>query len=271
MRRFLVAGLGVVASLISLALIINDYRSIIDVFELAEPTGSFGIYFHLGGLAAGLAVILVTVCLLLPGSQSAFRSGFAVVAFIPYLLAAIAALPCFVSARPGALCGVGLVLVSYLSIPVVIAAAIAFIATSQRRAAKVAGLVGAVAFAGFAAAAQALLAPADPAQCRKLSEVTKRSNCLKVLAGRRRDEDICRAIEFRTTRFRCLHEIALDKGQAQLCEEIRDDAPIKVYESPAVLFRDTCFQNMAYALHDHSQCEKIEASQLRASCEAGVP
>src|SRR5207302_2166744 len=86
MRRFLVAGLGIVASLISLALIINDYRSIIDVFELAEPTGSFGIYFHLGGLAAGLAVILLTACLLLPGSQSAFRSGFAVVAFIPYLL-----------------------------------------------------------------------------------------------------------------------------------------------------------------------------------------
>ena len=100
--------------MISLALIINDYRSIIDVFELAEPTGSFGIYFHLGGLAAGLAVILVTVCLLLPGSQSAFRSGFAVVAFIPYLLAAIAALPCFVGSRPGALCGVAAVVFHYL-------------------------------------------------------------------------------------------------------------------------------------------------------------
>src|SRR5207244_11061984 len=140
--------------------------------------GSFGIYFHLGGLAAGLAVILLTVCFLLPGSQSAFRSGFAVVAFIPYLLAAIAALPCFVGSRPGALCGVGLVVVSYLSIPVVIAAAIAFIATSQRRAVKVAGVGGALAFAGVAVALQALLAPAGPAQGRQSYVGTERYNCM---------------------------------------------------------------------------------------------
>jgi hypothetical protein len=270
MGRYLVAALGIIASLISVALIINDYRSIIDVFELAEPTGFFGIYFHLGGLAAGLAVILVAICFLLPGSPAEFGSVFAVVAFIPCLLEAIAALPCFVGSHPSAFCGVGAVVVSYLSIPVVIAAAIAFIATSRRRVVKVAGVAGALAFAGFAAAAQLLLAPGDPAQCRNLAEVTKRSNCLKVFAGRTRDETICRAIEFRTTRFRCLHEIALDKSQVQLCEEIRDDSPIEAYESPATFFRDTCFQNMAYALHDRRQCERIEAPQLRASCENTV-
>jgi hypothetical protein len=270
MKRLLVAALGIVASLIAIALIINDYRSIIDVFQLADPTGSFGFYLHLGGLAAAVAAVLVTVCLLLAGSQPGFRSGFAVVAFIPYLLEALAALPCFVSSRPGALCGVGAVVVWYLSIPVVIAAAVAFVATSRRRAIKVAGLAGAAAFVGFAAGACALLAPADPAQCRERSEVTKRSNCLSVFAGRLHDENICRTIEFRTTRFLCLHEIALHKGQAGLCEEIRDDSPIKAYESPAAFYRDTCFQNMAYALHDRSQCEKVEAAQLRASCKNAV-
>jgi hypothetical protein len=179
-------------------------------------------------------------------------------------------LPCFLSARPAALCGVGLVVVSYASIPVVIVAAIGFVATSQRRSIKSAGIAATVAFLGSAAAAQALLAPADPDQCRKLTEVTKRSTCLKVFADRTWDENLCRSIEFRTTRFLCLHEIAVEKRQPQLCDEIGDNAPIAAYESPAVVYRDTCFQNLAYAMHDRGGCAKIEDSQLRAGCEANV-
>ena len=270
MRRLLVILLAIVAALVSGALIINDRQSIIDVFTLADPTGSFGLYFHLGGLAANLAVILVAVCVLLPNFRSDFRPGFAVVTFVPSVLEAIAVLPCFLSAHPGALCGVGLVAVSYASIPIVIVAAIGFVATSRRRSIKAAGIAATVAFLGSAAAAQALLAPADPAQCGKLIEVTKRSNCLKVLAGRTQDENICRSIEFRTTRFLCLHDIAVEKRQPQLCDEIGDNAPIAVYESPAVVYRDTCLQNLAYAMHDRGGCAKIEDSQLRAGCEANV-
>jgi len=270
MRRLLVIPLAVVASLVSGALIVNDRQGIIDVFALADPTGSFGVYFHLGGLAANLAVILVAVCVLLPNFRSGFSLGFAVVAFVPSVLEATAVLPCFLSARPGALCGVGLVVVAYASIPIVIVAAIGFVATSRRRSIKAAGIAATVAFLGSAAAAQALLAPAGPDQCRRLTEVTRRSNCLKVFAERTHDENICRSIEFRTTRFLCLHKISVEKRQPRLCDEIGDNAPIAVYESPAVLYRDTCFQNLAYAMHDHSQCGKIEDSQLRASCEANV-
>ena len=60
MRRLLVILLAIVAALVSGALIINDRQSIIDVFTLADPTGSFGVYFHLGGLAVNLAVILAS-------------------------------------------------------------------------------------------------------------------------------------------------------------------------------------------------------------------
>ena len=70
MRRFWIAPLGIIASLISVALIVQQLRSTIDVFELADPTGNFGIYFFLGGLAAKLAVLFVAVCVLLPRSQS---------------------------------------------------------------------------------------------------------------------------------------------------------------------------------------------------------
>src|SRR5881227_2417224 len=75
MRRFWIAPLGIIASLISVALIVQQLRSTIDVFELADPTGKFGIYFFLGGLAAHLAVLFVAVCVLLPRSQSNVRFG----------------------------------------------------------------------------------------------------------------------------------------------------------------------------------------------------
>ncbi|HEY4472447.1 MAG TPA: hypothetical protein VGN21_14830 [Stellaceae bacterium] len=271
MRRFWITPLGIIASLVSLAAITQQLRSVIDVFELADPTGNFGIYFFLGGLAANLAVIFVAVCVLLPPSRSNVRLGFAAIAFVPSLLEAIGVLPCFLSARPGALCGVGFVFVSYVSVPVVLLAAIGFVATAQYRAVKVAGMSLTVTFIGIAAAAHALLAPSHPDQCANFAEVTKRSNCLKAFAERGRDETLCRSIEFRTTRFTCLREIAVEKRQPALCDEIAEAGPIAAYESPAVLFRDTCFQNLAYAMHDRSQCAKVADAPLRASCEAHNP
>jgi hypothetical protein len=150
-------------------------------------------------------------------------------------------------------------------------AAVGFVATAESRSVKVAGVTLAGAILAFAAAAQMLLAPSDPDQCAKFAEVTKRSNCLRVFANRRHDEQICRAIEFRTTRFTCLREIAVEKHQPVLCGEIVDTGPIAAYESPAVFYRDTCFQNLAYAMHDHSQCAKVEDKPLRASCEGRNP
>jgi hypothetical protein len=158
MRRFWIAPLGIIASLISVALIVQQLRSTIDVFELADPTGNFGIYLFVGGLAANLAVLFVAVCLLLPRSRSNVRLGFAVVVFVPSLLEAIGVLPCFLSPRPGALCGVGFVYVAYVSVPVVLLAAIGFVATAEYRALKVAGFSLAATFIGVAAGAQMLLA-----------------------------------------------------------------------------------------------------------------
>ena len=263
--------MGIIASLISVALIVQQLRSTIDVFELADPTGNFGIYFFLGGLAANVAVLFVAVCVLLPRSRSTVRLGFAVVVFVPSLLEAVGVLPCFLSAQPAALCGVGFVYVAYVSVPIVLLAAIGFVATAEYRALKVAGLALAATFIGVAAAAQMLLSPSHPEQCARFAEVTKRSNCLRIFAGRTQDEQLCRTIEFRTTRFTCLREIAVKKRQPALCDEIAETGPIAAYESPAVLFRDTCFQNLAYAMHDRSQCAKVADAPLRASCEAHNP
>src|SRR5438045_4567027 len=249
MRRFWIAPLGIIASLISVALIVQQLRSTIDVFELADPTGNFGIYFFLGGLAANLAVLFVAVCVLLPRSRSNVRLGFAVVVFVPSLLEAIGVLPCFLSARPGALCGLGFVYVSYVSVPIVLLAALGFVATAEYRALKVAGLSLAATFIGVAAAAQMLLAPSHPEERAKFPEVTKRTNCLRGFADRTQDEQLCRAIEFRTTRFTCLRDIAIEKRKPQLIEEIADTAPISAYESPTALFRTCCFQNLHYSLH----------------------
>jgi hypothetical protein len=205
------------------------------------------------------------------GARADFRLGYAVPVFVPSVLEAVAVLPCFVTARPGALCGVGLVFVAWLAAPIVVAAAALFVATSGSRAIKASGMAVAAAFAGSVAAAQALLAPAAPGQCRSFAEVTQRSNCLRAVAERTRDGALCRTIEFRTTRFSCLQDVAVATRQAQLCEEIRDGSAIPAYEAPASLYRDGCFQNLAYARRDHGQCGKIENPRLRASCENGVP
>jgi hypothetical protein len=271
MGRLWIVPLGIVASLISIVLVTQQWRSVLDVFELADPTGSFGNYFFLGGLAANLAVVFITICVLLPRVRSNVRLRFAAVAFVPSLLVPIEVAPCFLSTRPGALCGFFFVLAGYVSVPVILVAAIGFVATAEYRSVKVAGVILAASIIAFAAAAQLLLAPSDPDQCAKFAEVTKRSNCLRVFANRRHDEQICRGIEFRTTRFTCLREIAVEKHQPVLCGEIIDTGPIAAYEAPAVFYRDTCFQNLAYAMHDHSQCAKVEDKPLRASCEGRNP
>jgi hypothetical protein len=264
------SSLAVVAAAVAVAMIVNDYENVIDVFELADPTGSFGTYLHIGGLAANLAVIFVAACVLLPASQSRFRSVFAAIVFIPSVLEAIAALPCLLPSHPGALCGLGVVVVADIAVPVVIAAAFAFVATSRLRATRLAGLAVTVVFIGLAAAAQLQLAPQEPGHCRAYAEVTKRSTCLNAFAGRLHDETICRSIEFRSTRFTCLREVAVAKRQPRLCDEIKDTGPIAAYESSAAFFRDACFQSLAYQMHDRSQCGGVADPQLRASCENGV-
>lgn len=265
-----VIPLGILASLVAGALIVRDYPGLIDVFEFADPTDGFGAYFHLGGLLQNLVVIFILLCILLHRSQSRFGLACAVTVFIPPLLAAITALPCFLAAHPGALCGVGAVLVLELGIPVVVVAGVAFTATSASSIVKFTGAGVAVAFLAFVGAAKAQLSPLEPEQCRSLAELTRRSNCLRVFAERRADENICRSIGFRTTRFTCLREVALAKHQPRLCTEIDDTAPIAAYEAPAVFYRDTCFQNMAYALHDRSQCADVADPRLRRGCEQGV-
>ncbi|HEV2302231.1 MAG TPA: hypothetical protein VGR91_11745, partial [Stellaceae bacterium] len=206
-RKIWLIPLAVLASAVAATLIDYDYQNVVDVLELADPTGFFGVYFHIGGLATNLAVIFVALCLLFAGSQANPRIGYALAVFIPSILEALAVLPCFLASRPGALCGVGLVVVSWAAVPIVLLAAIAFVLRSGKLV-RAAGMAAILAFAGSVAAAQMLLAPSGPDECRAYSEVTKRSNCLKVLAVRAGDAGLCRSVEFRTTRFACLVDVA---------------------------------------------------------------
>jgi hypothetical protein len=267
--KFWLVGLGIVASLISIGLIANDYRGIVDVFELADPTGGGGVYF-LGGLLANLVVVFVTLGIVLQRSPSAAGFGWAAIALAPSLLVAIAALPCFIAARPGALCGVGAVFVLELGIPVVLAAGAAFAVRSPGKAVKLAAVGGVAVFLACVEAAWAHLTPAEPGQCRELEDVGKTGNCLRVFATRAGDANLCRAIEFRTTRFTGLREVALAKQQPLLCAEIRDASPVEAWEAPAAFYRDTCFQNIAYALHDRGQCANIADEPLRQGCEPNL-
>lgn len=245
--RVLVALLGIAASLIASPLIIYDYHELIDMFQLAGKTDFGSVYFHLGGLLANGAVIFVALAILLRRPVSGFGLGLAVIVFVPLLLGAVTVLLCSLKARPGVFnfCGVWLFFVSLPAIPIVLAAATAFIWASHSRLIKAAGAGAAFAFIAVASVAKAWLSPTEPGQCQRFPEVTKRSYCLDVFAERGHDEALCRLIEFRAIRFSCLREIAVSKGDARLCEEIRDQSPIKAYESPAASYRDACLQDVA--------------------------
>ena len=267
--RIWVIALAVISAAIAAALSVSDFRNILDVFELADPTGGFGRYFHIGGLAANLAVIFVGFCVVLSGGRN-FRLRYALVVFVPPILEALSGLPCFLVSHPAALCGIGLVFVYWMAIPIVLIAALIFVLTAHRRTIAAAGLTAMLAFLACVGAAQALLAPSRAEQCRLYPEVTRRSNCLMAFADRGNDTELCRSIEFRTTRFTCLGDIALAKRDASLCGEIADASPLAPYESPAALYRDACFQNLAYAKSDRGLCGKIENKRARAGCERSV-
>ncbi len=142
-NKFWMIPLAVASSVVSAILIIDDFRGVVSVFELTDPTGFFGIYLHVGGLFANAAVILVagSVLLRLPETGKVY----ATIAFTPPILEAIAVLPCYVGPRPGSLCAVWLVVVSYFTIPIVLVAAVTFIATSRSKATQAVGIGGGIA------------------------------------------------------------------------------------------------------------------------------
>jgi len=106
MSKIWVAPFGLVASLVAIALVVTSFPQLVDVFHLAYQTGWYGVYDAIGGFAADTAVIFTTAAVLLVRRGAGLRLGIALVAFIPFPLAALAAMPCFAVAHPSALCGV---------------------------------------------------------------------------------------------------------------------------------------------------------------------
>ena len=268
MTTFWLRPLAVVALLVSAALIVEDYRNVASVFQLADPTGGYGAYLHLGSLLSNLTVIFVAGTVLLRRASTGTVA--ATMVFAPPILEAAAALPCFLSARPGALCGLWAVVVAEFTIPLVVAAGIAFVWRSRSAAVSRAAVGGLASFALLVAALQLTLGPSGPGDFKELPDTIKRSNCLNAFALRAEDESLCRSIEFRSTRFLCLSEIAAARRSSVPCEEIRDASPPANYESPAAFYRDACFHQLASLLRDRGQCERVEDPQVHARCEEHV-
>ena len=272
-KHLIIVALGIIASVIAIEALVNDFPSVLGVLQLSDPTGEFGVYMHFGGLLANLAVVFICLCLILAirrGRASKAVLISAAVAFVPEVLGAAAVLPCYIGRHRDSLCGVGAVVVAYYSIPVILAATLAFVLFSRSWPIRISAIAGCVVMLGLFVAGSKYLSPKDPAQCLKLPDDIKRSTCLRAFANKTGDENLCRSIEFRSTRFTCLREVAVKNNHAQLCEEIRDRAAIPAYESPAGFYRDSCFQSMAYTIHDRQLCAKVEDARLRAGCESGV-
>ncbi len=183
----------------------------LDAFRLTDPTGLFGLFSTLGGFLANACIVFLFSILVWRGVKN--KKFFDkipvpfVFAFGLKLFEAVNLLPCMVG-KPGALCGVLSVGVSVISTPLIVILTGRVITGTRETGVRVAGLLLLAVLALAATVAWWRITPKGPVECGYISEITARGNCLNTFAMKNLDMGICRQIEFRSTRYECMREIA---------------------------------------------------------------
>lgn len=261
-----VVALGVAAY--AVGMIAYGWRQLIEVFELGDPTGMFGFLMQGGNFLANICAIAVSglVIVSMRGAVVVPRKVVALV-FGSKLLEALSLTPCAFG-WGDAFCGFWWVVLSLITAPLVIIVTLSWLFRSGNKMLRRIGLVltgGAMIAAG---ATYMMLTPKNPDACMALSGITNRAACLDKFAQRDQDAGLCRKIEFRSTRFSCLYNVARDTATPAICEEIAD-APgvaIAAYETPAADTRGLCYYLLGFKLHSEAMCQKVEDEKMRGTC-----
>jgi hypothetical protein len=131
-------------------------------------------------------------------------------------------------------------------------------------------LVAAVALVAAGLGAFWGVTPKSAGECDNLGESLKRDACVMNFALRHTDETLCERINFDSSRWSCLYQIAERKDMPALCEQItrpcRHISPGLACEPD--LYRDTCYLVVARKIRDKALCSNVTDPGKRASCES---
>ena len=261
------------------ALVYSAYMSILDgrrlliVLQGADPTGLQGLSFYAFGILSNIVVVFLFLTVLLRGIKKPVPVLYTVI-FSLKVLEAAGALPCSLP-RPGELCGLGSVLISYFTAPltIILSAVLAVKVgrTNVRRAALVAITVIVLTGGAFAVAWWGI-APKSVADCTQIAEVSGRGVCQEKFALKQRDMETCRRIEFRPLRHECMRMLAQVTRSPESCEEIRDApaAQIPAYETPDIQTRSLCYYSLAFEMKRRDLCLHVEDPSLGQTCLTAI-
>lgn len=180
----------------------------------------------------------------------------------------LALVPCLLT--PGALCGVYYLLVNQAAAPVMLAGVVLVVFGVRSRALTGAATVVAAVLLAAAAGLYWQVTPKSAAGCASVRDPLKRDACVLNFALRHSDESLCAQVDFDSSRWSCLYQVAERKGLAALCEQIERPCRNKT-PGPACdpgLYRDTCYLVVARRLKDAAWCDHVGDAGKRASCAA---
>lgn len=273
-RTYFIPLMALVAAAYAVFMIAFTWHQLVDVFQLGDPTGLFGFLMQVGGFVSNLCVILIAALFLLPlatGKTNPIPHKTASLIFSIKLLEGLSLSPCAVGFGD-AFCGFWWVILSMITSPVLIAITLIFLFSADKKALVRTGkaIVGGVLLAGIMTFF--ILTPKNADACMTLAEVTDRAACLEKFALRENDVTICRQIEFRSTRFDCLYNVARDTESPAICEEIADPegTVIAAYETPASSTRDLCYYLLGFKMHSQDMCQKVGDEKMRNTCMNGA-
>ena len=271
LKKLFIWLVSLVAAVYSVLMLVWTMRQVHDAFSLTDPTGLFGLYSTLGGFLANVCIVFLFSILVWRGIKSKVLFDKIpvpfVFAFALKLFEAVTLLPCMIG-KPGALCGVVSVGVSFLSAPLIVILTGRVITGTRDTGVRTAGFILLAVLALAAAAAWWRITPKSPVECGYISEISARGNCLKTFAMKNVDMGICRQIDFRSTRYECMREIAEKTQHPEFCEEIQTPPGAKLsnFEAPASGTRDLCYYLLAFDLGRHDLCLKIQGDEKKQTC-----
>lgn len=180
----------------------------------------------------------------------------------------LALAPCLVF--PGSLCGLYYLLINQVAGPVMIAGLAVAACTAGSRALVATTIVVAVALLAAGLGVFWGVTPKSAGECDSLGEPMKRDACVMNFALRYNDEKLCEQVNFDSSRWSCLYQVAERKDMPALCEQItrpcRNISPGIACEPN--LYRDTCYLVVARKTQDKTLCANVTDVQKRAGCES---
>ena len=256
----------------SCGMIIFMWENMISVFRLADPTGFFGLTMQVDAFTANLCMILLAFFVLTQKPEKPLIPyKAAMLLFAIKLIEALTLSPCLMG-WGDAFCGFWWVIYMNFTAPLIIFMIALLVLSSPHKRLKQAGIILLSCLILAGAAGFVMLTPKNPETCLTLAEITDRAACLDKFAQKSDNADLCRKIEFRSTRFNCLYNVAENTENPLLCEDIQDPPgnTLAAYETPALATKDLCYYLLGFKMHSRDHCLKVTDEKMQETCIKGV-